>query len=83
MSSENNIELNTSWQEVSDGPATIILVTGSTFWLNVGASAPTDDLAYFPVTPDEKYYSYPGTQKMFAKIPTADIPTIVAPTEIS
>jgi hypothetical protein len=83
MASETNITLTTSWQEVADGAATIALVTGGVFWINVGASAPTDDTAYFAVTPDEKYYSYPGTQKIYAKIPTADQTTIVSPTEIS
>ena len=83
MASENNITLTTSWQEVADGACSIILVTGGTFWLNIGAVPPTTDAAYFTVTPDEKYYSYPGTQKIYAKIPPDSIPTIVAPTEIS
>ncbi len=83
MASKNNVTLTTTWQELSDGAATIVLITGGGFWINVGTSAPTTDAAYFAVTPDEKYYSYPGTQKIYGKVPTLDQITIVAPTEIS
>lgn len=84
MATETNIELTEAWQEIADGPAMIILVTGFTFWVNNGASAPTDDTAYFPVTPDDKSYKYNGTQKTFAKIPeVTSAKTIVSPTEIS
>jgi hypothetical protein len=83
MASKNNVTLTTAWQELSEGAATILLITGGVFWLNVGTTAPTTDAAYFTVTPDEKYYSYPGTQKIYGKVPTNDQTTIVAPTEIS
>jgi hypothetical protein len=83
MASKTNVTLSRSWAELADGACSIILVTGGVFWLYVGTSSPSDDTAYFPVTADEKYYSYPGTQKVYGKVPNLDIPTIVAPVEIS
>ena len=84
MASENNITLTPDWQELSSGTAIITLVSGGSFWLNVGDSAPADDLAYFEVTPEEKYFSYPGTKKIFGKLPVDGVSqTIVSPTEVS
>jgi hypothetical protein len=83
MATENNILLTTSWQEIADGSAVIVMVSGALCWINNGASAPTDDSAYFPLTAEDKSYFYPGIQKTFAKIPDqSEIRTILSPTEV-
>ena len=62
--------LTEAWAEVADGPALIVLVSGIGFWAYNGTIAPTNDASYIPVTPEDKYYSYSGTEKTFAKVST-------------
>lgn len=77
----DNKTLTTAWQEVADGAAVMSLVSGAIFWVYNGPSAPTDDTNYMPV---DKYYSYSGTEKTFAKVPYSNTqnPTIIAATPI-
>ena len=64
-----NIVLTDDWLEVSEGPVSIVMVSGSAFWALNGPTIPTDDKAFVPITSDfgQAAYSYGGTEKTFCK----------------
>lgn len=68
MATENKI-LNDVWQELSVGQVSIVRVSGLDFWGFNGASAPTDNTNFIPLT---EGYSYGGNEKTFARIAGPD-----------
>ena len=69
MATDNKVPLTESWVEMGDGPITLRLISGSVFWVYVGPTAPANDDNYMPVQWEgpNTFFSYGGTEKVFAK----------------
>lgn len=66
--STNNIDLTDTWVEASAIDVLIVLIDGSEFWVNLGATLPTNDDNYFPINADTLFFLHKdATEKTFIR----------------